>query len=160
MKSEKVYLNKKIKLIWLVLIVIFLISVLLTIIPYSKYKKGQDLAVASMLIATHEFDEYKDNKKELIQEMYDYWNRHYYNISTKYGTIDYSGVREAVSKAEDSLEEILENEGYTEGYSVDHYFKYTNFLSYYFYKDFPFLVLFAIICVIYLFLNIFYFFSR
>ena len=80
MKSKKKVLKKKFIIIWIILIIIFAISVLISSIQYSKYKKGQDLAIASMLIATDEFDEYKENKKELSKKMYDYFNRDYYSI--------------------------------------------------------------------------------
>ena len=160
MKSEKINLNKKIKLLWIVLLGVLLLSILITIIPYSKYKKGQDLAVASTLIATDEFDEYKDNKKELVKKIYDYFDVQYFSFNTKYGNINNSAAIESMNKAEESLREILRNEGYTEGYSATHYFKYTNYFSYYIYKDFIFLVLFAIVCGIYFLLNVFYFFSK
>ena len=159
MKSEKMTLNKKIKLIWIVLLGILLLSIFITIIPYSKYKKGQDLAVASMLLATGEFDKYKDNKKELIKEMYDYFDVHYAYGNNPYSNY-YNEVAKLKGKVEDQLEEILENAGYTEGYEASHYLKYTNYFSYYFYKDIPFIPLFSIVCGIYFLLNIFYFLSR
>ena len=160
MKSVKLSLKKKFIIIWGILAVILLISILFTIAPYSKYKKGQTLAIGSMVIATGEqFDEYK-TQKELAKAMYDYFNRNYSDIKTKYGTIDYSSVRDSIQKTDDSLRKILENEGYDEGWNASHYFKYTNFFSYYLGRHYIFLPLFGILCGIVLIINILYILSR
>lgn len=162
MKSEKINLKKKFIIIWIMLIIILSISILTTIAPYNKYKKGQDLAVASMLIATNEFKEYKDNKKELLNKLYDYFNKERVDIKTRYGTFDRSAERESIRKVEETLSEILEKKGYDEFYSdeASRYFKYTNFLSYYLYKQHVLIVLFGILCSMFLLINILYILSR
>ena len=155
MNSKKISLKKMFLFLWLTLAAILLINNLFTIISYSKYKKGQDFGISCILIATDEFNEYKDNKKELVNEIYKYFNRSYYSYNTQYGT--------TISNVEESLEKILKTEGYDEGYSASYYFKHTNYLSYYFYKNStlsPFIIIYGITCAIILILNISYSLSR
>ena len=162
MKSKKKVLKKKFIIIWIVLIIIFAISVLISSIQYSKYKKGQDLAIASMLAATDEFDEYKDNKKELSKKMYDYFNRdyYYYYYYARENRELADKLRKSVRDAEYELEKILEKSGYTEGYYASYYFEHTNLISYYLDNYISFLIIYGIICVVILLINIFYALSR
>lgn len=159
MKSEKLDLKKRFKIIWIILATILLISILITLIPYSKYKKGQNFAVATMLLTTNEFNEHIDNKKELVKEMYKYFNRKYPKPNYSYG-IDYSEVIESVGKAERTLRKILEGAGYDEGIRASHYLEYTNYFDYYIYKNYVFIVFYAIVCSIALIINICYILSR
>lgn len=160
MKSEKICLKKKFMCLWIGLVALLLLSILITVIPYSKYKKGQDWGIACMLVATDEFNEYKDNKKELVNEIYEYFNTSYYSYNTQYGTISNKDVIEAREEVEDSLEELLRAEGYDEGWRASFYFEYTNYLSYYLYKNYVFIIIYGIICGISLIVNILYVLSR
>lgn len=162
MKSKKKALKKKFIIIWIVLIIIFAISVLISSIQYSKYKKGQDLAIASMLTATDEFDEYKDNKKELSKKMYDYFNRdyYYYYYYARENRELADKLKKSVRDAEYELEKILEKSGYTEGYHASYYFEHTNLIGYYLDNYISFLIIYGIICVVVLLINIFYALSR
>ena len=162
MKSKKKVLKKKFIIIWIVLIIIFAISVLISSIQYSKYKKGQDLAIASMLTATDEFDEYKDNKKELSKKMYDYFNRdyYYYYYYARENRELADKLKKSVRDAEYELEKILEKSGYTEGYHASYYFEHTNLIGYYLDNCISFLIIYGIICVVVLLINIFYALSR
>ena len=156
MKSERINLNKIFKLVWIVLLAVLIISILITIKPYKNYKKGQDLAMASFLLATDEFDDYKDNRKELLEHMYNYFNgTSYFN--------QFSDVRKAKNKVESSLKSILEKEGYDEFYSASNYFKYTNFFGYYKYKIYytsSFLIFYVITCGVVLIINGLYALNR
>ena len=162
MKSKKKVLKKKFIIIWIILIIIFAISVLISSIQYSKYKKGQDLAIASMLTATDEFDEYKDNKKELSKKMYDYFNRdyYYYYYYARENRELTDKLIKSIRDSEYELEKILEKSGYTEGYHASYYFEHTNLISYYLDNYISFIIIYGIICVAVLLINIFYALSR
>ena len=156
MRSKKINLNKIFIFAWIVLFIILVISMLITINPYKNYKKGQDLAMSNMLLATDEFDEYKNNRKELLEHMYNYFNGSSFLNS-------YEEVRKAKDEVEDSLKDILESKGYDEFYYASDYFLYKNFFEYYEYKINSSIVLFVIylfICAIVLIFNILYVLNR
>lgn len=161
MKSIKINLKKQFTLVWIALALLLLINIVITIKPYTKYKKGQSLAIATMLLATDEFDEYKNNKKECAKKMYEYFNRKSYRVYLpKYGYIDNSKAGEYIGEAEESLKKILEGAGYKVGYKASSYFEFTNFFPYYYDQHRTFVIFYIILISIVLLMNIAYILSR
>src|SRR5699024_3927223 len=50
-KSKKISLKKQFKIVWIVLAVILVCNIIISLISYSSYKKGQDLTAASLIVS-------------------------------------------------------------------------------------------------------------
>ena len=133
-QSEKIKLKKVFNICWGALAVILIAIIIFSVTQYIHYKKGQNLAATLTLAAdvesgVNEFDEYKNNRKELIKSMYDYYTESAVSINTKYGKYDNSKAIELRREMDDKLGDMLAEEGYT-GYYGSYWLKYTNFIAY------------------------------
>lgn len=133
-QSEKIKLKKVFNICWGALAVILITILILSVTQYIHYKKGQNLAVTLTLAADIEsgvnnFDKYKNNRKELIKEMYDYYTERPVSINTKYGKYDNREEIELRREMDDRLGDMLEEEGYT-GHIGSYWLKYIGFISY------------------------------
>ena len=160
-KSQKISLKKQIKIVWIVLAAILILNIVINVVSYSKYKKGQDLAAASLLVAdalssssTFSAESFKQDRKETIKKMYRFLNPTYYSFRTQYGTINNSEVIESADKAERALNEILSKQNYDE--SASYYLRYTSFFEFYFAKNVLFFVIYGSIFLVVGILNIYY----
>jgi len=113
-KSEKMNYDKKIKLGWIVLALLFAICSIVSLVGFSKYKKGQELAVTSLLLATNQFDKHQDDYNEMIDRMYRYLDQ--------------------TSDVDRALGDLLEDNGFSDniyGYG-SYYLRFTNWIEYLF----------------------------
>lgn len=160
-KSQKISLKKQFKIVWIVVAVILILNVVINIVSYSNYKKGQDLAATSLLVAdslsssnTFSSESFEQDRKKTIRKMYNYLNPTYYNVKTQYGNINNSEAISAARKVESSLNEILKGENYKKGAS--YYLKYTGFFEFYFDNNIPFFIIYGILFLVIVILNIYY----
>ncbi len=157
MKSEKLRLKIIFIIGWGILALAFLINIFTC--GYSKYKKAQDYAVNLMLDITHEYDDYMSDRTKMIHEMYLYFTIPPQDININGYHIDRSEERYSILKLNESMAEMVKEEGLGEAFHVDYYYKYTSFSGYYFSHN-TFLPIYIPIFLVYLLLNIFYVLSR
>lgn len=147
-KGEKVKLKKILIITWAIIIFVFLLNLVLTIVDFNKYKEGQEFAIATVRLATDEFEEYANNEEEMVEEMYDFYNPHYFSYTSPYTgqTIDNRDAMRAADRADEALAKLMNAAGY-ECYDGSEYFEYYSFGDYYLYKNTytPFLVIYGII---------------
>lgn len=160
-KSKKISLKKHFIIAWSVIAVILVCNIIINLISYSSYKKGQDLAAASILVSneiagTGKFsaEDLKNNRKDTIKSMYRFLNPTYSSYRTKYGTINNSDVLSSAADMRSSLGKILWDANYKEGAS--YYLKYTSFGDFYGSKNTAFFVIYGILLLIVGTLNIYY----
>ena len=164
-KSKKISLKKQFKIVWIVLAVILVCNIIISLISYSSYKKGQDLTAASLIVSdaitgTGKFtsEKLEKDRKGTIRSMYSYLNPSYYSYRSSYGTISNSDVISAVRKVESSLNEILRGEKYNKGAS--YYLKYTSFGEFYSNTNTAFFIIYGILFLIVGTLNLYYLIDR
>ena len=147
-KGEKVKLKKILIITWAIIIFVFLLNLVLTIVDFNKYKEGQEFAIVTVRLATDEFEEYANDKEKMVEEMYDFYNPHYFSYTSPYTgqTIDNREAMRAADRADEALAELMNAAGY-ECYDGSEYFEYYSFGDYYLYKNTytPFLVIYGII---------------
>lgn len=127
--SKKINLSKKIKIAWIIIAAILIAVSVFSVIKYSKYKKGQEMAVAFTLATTSHFDKYKDNYEKMVEEMYEEFNPTPFSTKVYGKTIDNSNVVKAARSADQTLGTLLSNEGY-DCYYGSTYLKYVGFVDY------------------------------
>lgn len=157
MKNEKIDLKKAFIIAWIVLLAVLVISMVISIKPYKEYKKAQDLAVNAMLLADSSFKEYRDDRKVLLEKMYDY-----FNYTSTYGYY-FRNVAEAKTEAENSLGDLLKEAGYDDFYFAREIFEYKNFFEYY-YNEFAVMgcsgIAYLIAVSVVGLINLYYFINR
>lgn len=136
-RSQKVELKKKIKLMWIVVAIIAVITLSLSATDYSSYKKGQEFAVASNeLIAETSSNPIIDvdaSYKEKCEKLYSYFSRYYSDQTINGVKYDMSAVRASHARVKDSMAELMVDAGYDQfgTYSVEKWFEYTSFSQYF-----------------------------
>ena len=135
-QSEKINLKKTFNICWSALAVILIAILIFSVTQYIHYKRGQNLAVtitsaADVVSGINEFDEHKNNRKELIRAMYDYYTEYYVPTNIKNSKVIKLRQQEIElrQQANNILGSKLEDEGYT-GHDGSYWLKYTNFISY------------------------------
>lgn len=128
-RSKRFSLKKIFTILWIIIAILFLIILIFAGLDYQHYKKGQNLAINSTMAVTDKFDDYKNNRKELIKEMYEFYNPGYVNVRTSYGRYNNYSVASSATKADKSLGNLLSKAGY-ECYYGSEYLFYNSFLSY------------------------------
>ncbi len=140
-KTEKINLKKHLTITFYIMAILLVLIITVTSIiggvKYSDYKDGQDLAIEATMLFTSEFD-YINNRKELVEEMYEYLNQTY---PVSFSSADYS------------LGDYLTEEGYP-CFRGSEYLVHTNYFSYYF-DQIAFVILWIVFAALLITLGIF-----
>lgn len=151
-KSVKIQVKNKIKIMWIIVAVLVFVQFSLAIIDYASYKKGQKYAVDSQTLVNAlteaKIIDADDSYKEKCKSLYNYYSRTYSDITLYGKKIDNSKLREVHDKLKTSMDDIMKNAGYGgrfSKYSVENWFKYTNFFQYFSYYS-SYNVFFYIVC--------------
>ena len=156
--SKKINLFKKIKLAWLVVAGILIAVSVFSVIKYSIYKKGQETAVEFTLAATSKYDEYENDYKTMVEEMYDGYNPTYY--STTIGGYEYNNSDSVkyATKADRALGELMSDAGYDCYYGSD-YLMYVGFFDYTIHMTLVPFIIWGALALLLGTLNLFYYFD-
>lgn len=127
--SEKIKLTKKLLIAWIVIAALLVVVLVISIISFSGYKKGQDAAVELTLAATSQFDDYQDDYKTMVKEMYDTFNPTSYKVKVNGVWIDNYDVVKSARKADEALGDLLTDAGYS-CYYGSKYLAYVGYFDY------------------------------
>ncbi len=137
-KSEKKSKKWIILVAWLVVAALAAGAIVTFIIDYSNYKKGQQFAITTTLLAQEmagssaiisKYDPYEEQCKDA----YNMFSRYYSDVTIGGYKIDNSGVRKALNSLKSSIADVMKTGGYTRytAGNIEKWFKYTNFYSYF-----------------------------
>ncbi len=151
LESKKGKLTALLFIPWILIAVILITSTVFSVISYSNYLEGQELAVTltvETLDAIGEgdvFADYKDDDKLLAKQIYKWYNldlEEFYLEATgkTYSNIDVVSARQ---EADNALAELLCDAGY-QCYHGSDYLEYTNIFSYTSNENFIFVIIYII----------------
>ncbi len=136
-KSEKVSQKKKKRLVCIVAVIAIITTIVSFVVDYSGYRKGQAFALASE-IATVELS---PSLQQIDWNAYSYEERcklvydRFRPLPYYYGSnINYSNIRRQEEEMRSAFAEIMKNAGFDryDSYNIANWFRYTNFVDYYF----------------------------
>lgn len=131
MKSKKINKNKKMLVLWISLALLLAIFLIFASIKYSPIKKAQNVIIAGMFEVTDYFDEYKNNRGEMVRQLENYFDVGYATDPNRGYDIVYWNALVDVRKAEEGLmAELLKISGYGSSHSVRHWLRYGGFGQY------------------------------
>lgn len=114
--SEKIKLDKLLKVLWIVVAAVLLITFLTTNADYSEYKAAQDYAVSILRETQEDFKNAPDGP-ETVREMYSHLQYYFHGVGYVYREVD------------KLIGEMLEEKGYT-CYLASRYLEHTNYFEY------------------------------
>lgn len=158
-KSRKLNLKKFFVFLWAILGSIFLVILIIKGIVYHEYKSGQNFAIDSIMKVTDQFDDYKYNRKELVQEIYDFLNPYYINTNTSYGRYNNSDLVSSATDADRALGNLLSENGY-DCYYGSEYLRYTSFLSYTFAHVNNLMIIYGFMVILAVFISVIYILNK
>ena len=109
MQSKKINRDKTMRNLWLSLVVILVVSLLVMAIKYIPVKKAQDIIISGILTLTDDYNEYKNNRKEMLEVLERHFDDGFSGI-TVYDMGD--ALRKLWGTEEDFADELLEIGGY------------------------------------------------
>lgn len=129
-KFKNLELNRFVRICWSITAIVMVIFFICAASSWTKYKKGQDLAITSMMTFTDEYADYEGSRKELINKMYKDCNpsTNMSVVGKMYG-IDTSDYYESAEKLDKALGKLLSEAGY-KCYNGSMYLEHTNFIDY------------------------------
>ena len=114
--SEKIKLDKLLKVLWIVVAAVFLITFLVTNADYSEYKAAQDYAVSILRETQEDFKNAPDGP-ETVRKMYSHLQYYFHGVGYVYREVD------------KLVGDMLEEKGYT-CYLASRYLEHTNYFEY------------------------------
>lgn len=140
-KSNKIKLEKKFRLLWIIIAALLIVVVVISCIRYAGYKKGQEVAVEVTLASTDYFDYYKDDYNKLVSKIYDL----YHNSD--------AGI--ARVRADRTFGSTMTELGYDCHYGSD-YLKYIGYIDYTLNNTLLLFIIWAALAIIIALLNLLY----
>ena len=152
MQSKKINKDKTMRNLWLSLVVILVVSLLVMAIRYIPVKKAQDIIISGMLTLTDDYNEYKNNRKEMLEVLERHFDDGFSGI-TVYDMGD--ALRKLWGTEEDFADELLEIGGYGNK-SAHRWVSYGTFGQYYFQEGLFFVIIILILFVVFGITNLLY----
>lgn len=137
-KSDKISQKKKKGVVWFITALLIIVTIVSFIIDYSNYKKGQEYGLASAIIAFEISDptflDENDSYAEKCDSIYHRLDSYTQDMTINGITYDASAVRKTEDALRSAFADIMESAGYDRynSYSIANWFKYTNFIEYFF----------------------------
>lgn len=152
MQSKKINRDKTMRNLWLSLVVILVVSLLVMAIKYIPVKKAQDIIISGILTLTDDYNEYKNNRKEMLEVLERHFDDGFSGI-TVYDMGD--ALRKLWGIEEDFADELLETGGYGNK-SAHRWVSYGTFGQYYFQEGLFFVIIILILFVVFGITNLLY----
>ena len=152
MQSKKINRDKTMRNLWLSLVVILVVSLLVMAIKYIPVKKAQDIIISGILTLTDDYNEYKNNRKEMLEVLERHFDDGFSGI-TVYDMGD--ALRKLWGTEEDFADELLEIGGYGNK-SAHRWVSYGTFGQYYFQEGLFFVIIILILFVVFGITNLLY----
>lgn len=134
LNSKKIELKSRIRLMWIVVLSILLLSIVVSCIDYSSYRKGQDFGISAQAFVIEDIIESNDTHQIKCKKLYNYFTRVYTDVTLDGIKYDYSQSRKTQDKVKEIFTEYMSVGGYHRysKYSIENWFKYKNVFEYYF----------------------------
>lgn len=144
MRSKKISKNKQMIILWISLAVLLVVSVVVMAVKYSPIKKAQDIVISGMLAFTDDYDEYKNSRGKMLQELEENFTMGYLS---GLGSEMHNAQVDVYDAQEDLANELLETAGYG-NHIVLTWLSYGTFSQYYFGEGLPFVIVLVILAAV------------
>ncbi len=156
--SKKINLSKILTIAWIVIAAMLVVILVISIISFSGYKKAQSTAVDFVLSSTSKFDEYQNDYKTMVKEMYDTFNPTSYSYKINGVWIDNDEVVRTARKADEALGDLMTDAGYS-CYYGSKYLRYVGFFDYTIDNNPAIFIIWGALALLLGALHLFYFFD-
>ncbi len=127
--TQKIEFKKYFRILWVILLAVYLICTLVFVPQWSKYKNGQKEAYEIMTATSSRYKEGYPYTKATIRSMYDFLNPHPTTVKVNGYYISNSEVVDSAREVDKALGSLLTKKGYSCTYGST-YFMHTNYMDY------------------------------
>lgn len=146
MQSKKINKDKTMRRLWISLAGILVASLLIMAIKYIPVKKAQDIIISGLLAFTDDYDEYNNNRKDILEEMEYRFNMGSSSYKLKDTYDVYGALVKLYGAEEDFANGLLEMAGYNNK-SAYRWVSYGTFGQYYFQEGVLFVIIISVLFV-------------
>ena len=134
LNSKKIEFKSRIRLMWIIVLSILLLSIIVSCIDYSSYRKGQEFGISAQAFVAEDIIKTNDSHQAKCEKLYNYFTRVYTDVTLDGIKFDYSKSRKTQDKVKEVFTEYMSVGGYHRysKYSIENWFKYKNVFEYYF----------------------------